>query len=1086
MKKLLTLLFTLFLLAGAFAQAPQKMNYQAVVRNANNSLVANQNVSVRITLLQGSATGAAVYAETHNVQTNANGLMTLEIGGGSATNGSFAAIDWANGPYFIKSEIDPDGGINYSVTSTQQLMSVPYALYAATSGNGEGPQGPAGPQGPQGEQGPQGPAGPQGATGPQGSAGATGPQGPQGAAGQNGVSPTVTTTTTATGTFVVVSDANGIHQFFVANGADGAQGPQGLQGPAGPQGPQGEQGVQGPAGADGTMTFADLTQEQRESLRGPQGVQGEQGPVGPQGEQGVSPTVAIQALANGNRVIITSATSIDTFTVLNGAAGVQGPQGPAGQDGAVGPQGPQGLQGETGPQGEQGPQGPAGQDGFSPVVTITTLDTMRTQVTITSAEFPNGQSFIVKNGSAGGSFVQDQANWLETDASSNAYILNKPELFSGDYNDLQNKPALFDGDYNSLTNTPAIPTVPTNVSAFTNDAGYITNAAVPTNVSELTNDANYITAADVPDQVNADWNATEGAAEILNKPELFDGDYHSLTNKPNLATVATTGNYNDLSNTPTIPTVPTNVSAFTNDANYITLNAIPVNVSAFTNDAGYLTSYTETDPQFNAWDKDYNDLSNKPTIPAAANDATLTIQKNGASVGTFTANASSDKSINITVPTTTSELTNNSGFITASAVPTNVSQLNNDAGYVSNSNCSTVNICDLYNSLSTLQNTVSTLQNNIVTLQSIILAQNDRIDSLEEEIASSTPGIRRPTVSTNDVSSITTSSAVCGGVVTSDGGTDVIERGVCFSTTPTPTVANSKIVASGTIGSYTCNLTGLAMNTTYYVRAYATNSEGTAYGSQKSFTTTAAGYEGPPCPGASTVTDHEGNVYNTVQIGDQCWTRENMRCTTSPSTRTSILEYPASSYSSTGKKAYYVNGSSSNTSTYGLLYNWNAAVDTFNTSYGETSTNTEYSNAPSVTFSGNRRGICPQGWHVPSDAEWTQLTDYVSGQSEYQCGGNSENIAKALASTTGWNTFSSTCAVGDTPANNNATGFSPVPAGYYCNNNYSGFGSSAHFRSATQSSIDGAYYRSLFFRHASVEGTYWPKVCGFSVRCLRD
>lgn len=133
MKKLLYTLSLLLLTVCLFAQAPQKMNYQAVVRNANNSLVANQNVSVRITLLQGSATGAAVYTEYHTVQTNANGLMTLEIGGGNAINGIFSSIDWANGPFFIKSEVDPEGGVNYNVTTTQQLMSVPYALYAETS-----------------------------------------------------------------------------------------------------------------------------------------------------------------------------------------------------------------------------------------------------------------------------------------------------------------------------------------------------------------------------------------------------------------------------------------------------------------------------------------------------------------------------------------------------------------------------------------------------------------------------------------------------------------------------------------------------------------------------------------------------------------------------------------------------------------------------------------------------------------------------------------------------------------------------------------------------------------------------------------
>ena len=119
-----------------FAQAPEKFTYQAVVRNANNTLVASSQVGVRVSILQGSANGSAVYVETQTATTNANGLMTLNIGGGSVQQGTFANIDWANGPFFLKTETDPNGGSNYTVTSAQQLLSVPYALYAKTAENG--------------------------------------------------------------------------------------------------------------------------------------------------------------------------------------------------------------------------------------------------------------------------------------------------------------------------------------------------------------------------------------------------------------------------------------------------------------------------------------------------------------------------------------------------------------------------------------------------------------------------------------------------------------------------------------------------------------------------------------------------------------------------------------------------------------------------------------------------------------------------------------------------------------------------------------------------------------------------------------
>lgn len=136
MKKITTLITIMVLcLASVFAQAPEKFNYQAVVRNASNQLMSNASVGVRVSILQGSSSGSAVYVETQTVTTNANGLMTVEIGGGNAQQGTFANIDWSDGPYFLKVETDPNGGSNYSVTSSQQLLSVPYAQYAEEAGN---------------------------------------------------------------------------------------------------------------------------------------------------------------------------------------------------------------------------------------------------------------------------------------------------------------------------------------------------------------------------------------------------------------------------------------------------------------------------------------------------------------------------------------------------------------------------------------------------------------------------------------------------------------------------------------------------------------------------------------------------------------------------------------------------------------------------------------------------------------------------------------------------------------------------------------------------------------------------------------
>lgn len=135
MKKLYTLIAAVMLTSGAFAQAPEKMSYQAVVRDAGNALVSNKAVGMQLSILQGSASGIAVYVEKQNPTTNINGLISIEIGSGTVVSGTFASIDWSAGPYFIKSETDPSGGTNYTITGTSQLLSVPFALHANTAGS---------------------------------------------------------------------------------------------------------------------------------------------------------------------------------------------------------------------------------------------------------------------------------------------------------------------------------------------------------------------------------------------------------------------------------------------------------------------------------------------------------------------------------------------------------------------------------------------------------------------------------------------------------------------------------------------------------------------------------------------------------------------------------------------------------------------------------------------------------------------------------------------------------------------------------------------------------------------------------------
>ena len=138
MKKLFTLILAVVIITSAFAQAPKKMSYQAVIRDASNNLVTSHPVGMQISILQGSATGTVIYKELYNPnpQTNANGLVTVEIGSGLVITGVFDTINWGNGTYYVKTETDPTGGTNYTIAGASQLLSVPYALYATTAGNG--------------------------------------------------------------------------------------------------------------------------------------------------------------------------------------------------------------------------------------------------------------------------------------------------------------------------------------------------------------------------------------------------------------------------------------------------------------------------------------------------------------------------------------------------------------------------------------------------------------------------------------------------------------------------------------------------------------------------------------------------------------------------------------------------------------------------------------------------------------------------------------------------------------------------------------------------------------------------------------
>ena len=220
-----------------------------------------------------------------------------------------------------------------------------------------------------------------------------------------------------------------------------------------------------------------------------------------------------------------------------------------------------------------------------------------------------------------------------------------------------------------------------------------------------------------------------------------------------------------------------------------------------------------------------------------------------------------------------------------------------------------------------------------------------------------------------------------------------------------------------------------------------------------------------PCLNTPIVMDYDSNVYNTVQIGNQCWMKENLRAT-------HYADGTAIPYGNSGLwddtvPYYYVNPSV-DTILYGYYYNWAA----FMRGAGGSESN------PSGI-----QGACPTGWHVPSNAEWIQLIDYVSSRSEYTCGGQSNYIAKALASTEGWNTYDGECVVGNNPSTNNATGFGIAPAGFAA---FSAVNDCAYFWSASERGEYAASFLGLSLDLARVPMYDINKFHQFSVRCLRD
>lgn len=312
-----------------------------------------------------------------------------------------------------------------------------------------------------------------------------------------------------------------------------------------------------------------------------------------------------------------------------------------------------------------------------------------------------------------------------------------------------------------------------------------------------------------------------------------------------------------------------------------------------------------------------------------------------------------------------------------------------------------------------------------------------------------------PDVSTVKVADILGTSASVSGTLNSFGGDSISAVGVCWNSSKKPTIDNNVTLSRSGKLNFTCYLPGLTPLTTYYVRAYSTNSAGTGYGAEQQFTTGAAEKDG--------TFDYQGGTYAYTTIGTQTWMAENLAYLPAVSSFT-VGSNDTPFYYVYGYEGSNVDSAKATTSynKYGVLYNWKAATT-----------------------------ACPTGWHLPSQDEMNLLTDYLTNYG-YGRGGYGARIAKSMASSTGWEPSIYPGTIGNDPASNNTSGFNALPGGQ-CYSLPVGVstnqGKGAIFWSSTENKRDPIYAYSMVLFYSKDNANPYPnadKKNGFSVRCLKD
>jgi uncharacterized protein (TIGR02145 family) len=1107
---ILFLFFSTISIMG-FTQAPDLISYQTIIRNSNNELVANVPVGVRISILSGSAADVLWYQEEHKVSTNLNGLAYLNIGSGALLFGTMSGIDWSKGPFYIKSETDPTGGKNYSLVVVSRLLSVPYTIYAKTAEKLTGPITELDPL--------------------FNASIAKGITAADTALWNSESDPffnaSISKGITAVDTAYWNKKLNSFTEkdpFFSASiskgitAVDTAYWNKKLSSFT-ESDPLFNASIAKGITAVDTAYWNDKLDSFTET--------------DPLYNASVAKGITSVDTASWNQKVGLPQTGNTAGDVLfwNGTAWVKIQQGLPGQ----------GLfLSQTGVPMWSGPAfatlstnaatsvtnimaisgGNITSDGGTPV-------TARGICWSTSPN-PTVANDSTRNGVGAGLFTSNISNLLgSTTYYIRAYAINTTGISYG----------------NQITFTTPVPTPP---SLTTTALSSITSVSVATGGSILNNGGALITAKGVV------WDTLTNP--IVTKNRSINGSlnnifldtirglagsrlYYVRSYATNSVGTAYGNQVVFTTLTPVMPSVTinpidsiTNISArsggaITSDGGAAILskgivwstfpnptisnaktmngsggtpfvsqlagllgdsiyyvrayatNAIGTGYSSqlnFTAIAAVLATVTTTPVTSitsnsaisggNVTTNGGGGISARGVVWNTATMPTLSHFKttNGTGTGTFTSNLTS-----LTPPGTTyyvrAYVTNNIGtaygnevtFTSLAVPPTVVTKPVTTITTTSAISGGTISLTGgtphsekglVY---STTRN--PTILNSKISDNTAGLDWTTNITGLTgntkyyvRAYAINSAGTAYggldsfntsplvPIIATDPVASITKTTAVSGGNISSDGGSAITARGIVWNKSGNPLVGTDSIRtdASLTIGLYTLNLGNLNSGITYYVRAYATNAVGTAYGNQLTFTT-------------QPVLDTIGNQYTTITINGKEWFKENLK-TTKYATGTDILNVTANgswNNLSTGAWAYYDNNIT-NDAIYGKLYNWYAVSDV--------------------------RGLCPTGWHVANDLDWTSLTAIY---------GTDAAAGNELKSTTLWITVNS---------NNNNSGFGAVPGGGRGGGLFGDITNKGFWWTSTLFDSSNSYARRLEFNLDTVVRYYESNKSGFSVRCVKN